>query len=113
MEYFIYRLKDTDNLEPLRFLGSRALKRSNWWPIIPENYEIIYWSSCNDDTPVASALEGIFTKFNVAHPKGFHHYSLSVGDIVVLHGKESGAFFCDSAGWMEIPAFFEFVSADK
>lgn len=112
MEYSIYRLKDTDKLEPLRFLGSRSLKRSDWWPIDPENYERIYKHTCKDVSPICSALEGIFTKFNVAHPADFHHYSLSVGDIVVLHGKESGAYFCDSCCWTEIPAFLESVSAE-
>lgn len=110
MEYSIYRLKDTESLSPLRFLGSASLKGSDWWPVEPENYERIYASSCavHDHTNV---LEAIFAKFNLNPPKNFKHYSLSVGDIVVLNGKKSGAFFCDNIGWTEIPEFFKEVSA--
>lgn len=107
MTYYIYRLKKDESLEHLRFYGSRRLKAAGAWPIVPENYELIYWSTCNNDTPAASALEGIFTKFNVGHPADFTHYSLSVGDIVVLRGKESGTFFCDRIGWLEIPDTFQ------
>lgn len=111
MTYRIYRLKENESAEPIRFMGTSFLKKSGWWPIEPSNYEQI-WQGTHHGAENANILDWVYAKFNIAKPKLFHHYSLSVGDIVVLTGKKSGAFFCDSFGWTEITEFFNISAAE-
>lgn len=111
MKYTIYRLKDNESAEPLRFMGSSFLKKSGWWPIEPSNYEQI-WEGTHHGTENTNILEWVYAKFNIDKPKLFHHYSLSVGDIVVLIDKNKPrAYFCDTFGWTDITAYFKEVDA--
>lgn len=112
MIYLIYRLKDTEENVVRRFMCSEHLKKHEAWPPKPEAYEEIWYGSHHgsDNTQI---LEWVYAKFNIDKPKLFHHYSLSVGDIVTLTDKDNNtrAYFCDSFGWTEIPAFAEYISA--
>lgn len=109
MTYSIYRLKDTEeNAIPL-FMCSSLLKKRNLWPPKPEAYEKIW----EEDLPGQDSvnLEAVYTKFNLHHPEGFHHHSMSVGDIVVTDGKNPGAYFCDDVGFKPLPEFYATVTA--
>lgn len=48
---------------------------------------------------VETALEELFTIFNVRHPKDFHGHSLSVSDIVKI---DDTYYYCDSLGWKKL-----------
>lgn len=109
MKYRIYRLKDTEENVYKRFSGSEYLQRREQWPPKPEDYEMI-WEDTYLDHPAERVLEAVYSKFNLAHPAGFNHHSMSVGDIVVLIGEQDVAYFCDSVGWAELPDFFESVN---
>ena len=53
-----------------------------------------------DDFTICEAL---FTKFNIAHPKGYGAHSLSVSDVVIIfRGDESYIYFCDSIGFKKV-----------
>lgn len=111
MTYRIYRLKDTEENHNSRFMSAEHLKKHDAWPPKPDAYEQIWEGSHHgsDDTRI---LYWVYAKFNIDKPMLFHHYSLSVGDIVVLIDKNGHrAYFCDCFGWTEIPAFCEEVNA--
>lgn len=104
MKYHIYRLTDTMESDELRFMGSDWLNQHQAWPPQPDDYERI-WTGTINEQETAEILEAIYLVFNLHHPKDFHHYSLSIGDIVVLEGDERTTHFCDRTGWTEIPNF--------
>lgn len=111
MTYCIYRLKDTEENTLSRFMSSEHLKKHEAWPPRPDAYEQI-WDGSHHGPDHAQILEWVYAKFNIDKPMLFHHYSLSVGDIVVLIDKDKPrAFFCDSFCWTEIPGFCEEVNA--
>lgn len=50
-------------------------------------------------------LDGIYTMFNLEHPKDFKGHSLSISDIVQIAQteiEEAGYYYCDSFGWKKI-----------
>lgn len=50
-----------------------------------------------------SALEELFTMFNISHPIDYKGRSLSVSDIVELKvGGRSKFYYCDFIGWKKI-----------
>lgn len=52
-------------------------------------------------------LEDIYRRFNIDHPEDFKGHSLSVSDVVVLHGNGADtAYYVDSIGFQELPGFF-------
>lgn len=110
MVYRIYRLKDTEENATIRFMCSEHLKKHEAWPLKLDAYEQI-WEGTHHGPDHPRILEFVYAKFNIAKPMLFHHYSLSVGDIVVLIDKKAHAYFCDCFGWTEVPAFAEYISA--
>ena len=93
MKYTIYRLKDTDTAESMRFMGSDFWKKKGLTPV-PALYEPIYTGEGLTD------LEQIYQAFQGSkRPEDFKNYSLSVSDVVELGGV---AYFCDSIGWREL-----------
>ena len=60
-----------------------------------------------EDGSIMMKLENIYKTFNLHRPEDFKGHSLSVSDVVVLHqeGKDT-AFYVDSIGFEEVPAFF-------
>lgn len=107
MNYAIYRLKDTEGNERRFFMASAYLQMTGSWPPKPDDYEKIYEGNLPDLHPSANVLEWLYAKFNVGRPADFHHYSMSVGDIVILTGtKNPGAHFCDSIGFTAVPEFY-------
>ena len=55
-----------------------------------------------------TSLEDIFRTFNLDRPADFTGHSLSVSDIVVLNrGGDTKAYYCDSAGFVDVPSFLE------
>lgn len=109
MTYTIYRLKDTDENAIISFMGSDLLRQYKHWPPKPEDYEPIWTEDLPDKDSIR--LDFIYARFNITPPADFHHYSMSVGDIVVMDGKNPGAYFCDSIGWKELPDFYAAVTA--
>lgn len=108
MTYRIYRLKDTEENVRARFMGSESLKKYGLWPINPEAYEMI-WEGFHSGFEPERFLDWVYEKFNIDPPRGFKHCSVSVGDIVVLFGRQSGAYICDKIGWTPLPEFFEYA----
>lgn len=93
MTYTIYRLKDTDPAEAMRFMGSDFLKKKGLTPV-PALYEPIYTGEGLAD------LEQIYQAFQGENrPEDFRAYSLSVADVVELGGV---FYFCDSFGWLKL-----------
>ena len=65
-------------------------------------YRKVYSDTCPSDV----ALDEIYTRFNLDRPEDFKGWSLSVGDIILLHQRDgSHAYFVDSIGFEEIPGF--------
>lgn len=88
----------------------------------PKNHDLIFqdlksiYAACQNRVPAeiyepvyhgeirAKALEDIFYIFNVRHPEDYCGRSLSVSDVVEVHGPEesSSFYFCDRFGFEKI-----------
>lgn len=114
MTYRIHRLKEGEKTITYLFMGSASLDKFGFWPPDPDAYEEIWQGTCHG-ADHHRILEQIYAKFNVDKPQLFsaRYHSMSVGDIVVLTGDKSTAYFCDSIGWTELPEFAESVSATE
>lgn len=113
MNYALYRLKDTEGNERHRFMASAYLQITGSWPPKPDAYEKIFQGTVSESRP-NEALEDLYTKFNLYPPEDFHHYSMSVGDIVILTDTENpGAHFCDPIGFTEVPEFYEAIANER
>ena len=67
-----------------------------------EQYRQVYSDTCPPDV----SLDEIYTRFILDRPEDFKGWSLSVGDIILLHQRDgSHAYFVDSIGFEEIPGF--------
>lgn len=106
--FIIYQLPDNDNetLRHIRFLPYNWAKKNN---IIPnyKMYEPIYVGEVDsiktktDD--IIELAEAIYEKFNIDFPKDYIGRSLSVSDVVVIHGR---AFYVDMIGFVELEDFY-------
>ena len=65
---------------------------------IPD-YQTVYTGEINGSDP-QMMLERIYAKFNLDHPADYRGRSLSVSDLVAL--ENTGTYFCDSFGWVQI-----------
>lgn len=75
--------------------------------VYPEDYTLAYECTVDDET----GLEDLYRRFNLSHPSDYRCRSMSVSDIVVVHGSsacEDGSYFCDTIGFRKI----DFVPAD-
>ena len=81
----------------LDWLESRGLS------VDRENYRMVYAMHREP----GETLEDIYRRFNMDHPEDFKGHSLSVSDVVVLHGNGAdAAWYVDSIGFKELPDFF-------
>ena len=113
MKYDIYRLKETEDNAPHRFMSSAYLQLTNSWPPKPDAYEKIYEGTVSASSTM-EALEWVYIKFNLCHPEDFHRHSMSVGDIVILTDTEKpGAHFCEPIGFTEVPEFYAALTDER
>lgn len=98
--YTIYQVKE-ENLPNCGFLSYGMLSKLGQ-NVSKDRYQEVY----SDVLEPGTTLDELFRKFNVDHPADYTGRSLSVSDVVVLHesGKET-AYYCDLAGWQEVPEF--------
>ena len=97
----ILQLKD--EYDDRRFRGLAELDQATL-PIRDEQYSHVYQSTC----PPNTSLDSIFARFNIDRPEDFTGWSLSVGDVILMHSEDGDhAFFVDSFGFSEIEHFFE------
>ena len=66
-----------------------------------DNYTCVYRGAMKDE-----ALEDIYVRFNLKHPKSFRGHSLSVSDVVIIRkdGKEK-AYYVEPIGFKELEGF--------
>lgn len=105
--FTIYQLKSGEELHYHRFEPLERLERLGLF-VDPDNYEKVYTADVPEDGSIMMKLENIYKTFNLHRPEDFKGHSLSVSDVVVLHqeGKDT-AFYVDSIGFEEVPAFFK------
>ena len=77
-----------------KFMDLEFVKEHSIMPKL-EDYKLVWEGEVEDNI----TLDGIFHKFNVAHPEDFKGYSLSMSDIVEMDGK---FFYCDSYSWENV-----------
>ena len=103
--YAILQLRRSDETVYERFASMRELGRMGVEPNI-DHYEVVYVGELTKRGDQTDVLEGLYTKFNIAHPADFKGHSLSVSDIVAL--QVAGVVSChyvDSIGFAELPDF--------
>lgn len=100
--YSIYQLDLSDNTDNLRFMSLDWLE-SRGLSVDRDNYRMVYAMQREP----GETLEDIYRRFNIDHPEDFKGHSLSVSDVVVLHGNGAdAAWYVDSIGFKELPDFF-------
>ena len=100
--YSIYQLDLSDNADNLRFMSLDWLENKGL-SVDRDNYRMVYAMQREP----GETLEGIHRRFNIDHPEDFKGHSLSVSDVVVLHGNGTDtAYYVDSIGFKELPGFF-------
>ena len=98
----IYQLDMSDNADNLRFMSLDWLE-SKGLSVDRDNYRMVYAMQREP----GETLEDIYRRFNIDHPEDFKGHSLSVSDVVVLHGNGAdAAWYVDSIGFKELPDFF-------
>lgn len=107
--FSIYQLRGGDDTRDYRFEPLDRLKERGM-TVDRENYELVYSAPLHD----IETLESIYQRFNIDHPEDFTGHSLSVSDVVVLrHGEQETAHYCDSAGFVEVPEFLQEQAAQR
>ena len=101
--------KDCDMRHDIIFESYDTLKKMEIEPSA-DFYDMI-WSG---ELPAEYGLDDIYTKFNIDHPQDFRGHSLSVSDVVCIRNTgdpeyETKAYYVDSFGFKELPAFAEEV----
>ena len=109
--YRIYQIRDDLSDRHERMFQNLATLQSDGKDVIPDAYSAVYEGSLAGTESRKSAqqvLDGLFEKFNIAHPDDFRGHSMSVSDVVVL--QENGvekAYYVDSLGFKEVPQFLQ------
>ena len=101
--FTIHQLKGGSETRDYRFEPYESLQEAGL-AIDRQNYDLVYTAPLDGKT----TLEDIFRTFNLDRPPDFTGHSLSVSDIVVLNrGGDTKAYYCDSAGFVDVPSFLE------
>lgn len=104
--FAIYQLKDSDEMQDIRFEGLDWLE-SKGRKVEWANYDLVYTAPLTEPGKTGAVLDGLWYRFNNEHPADYHRPSLSVSDIVAI--KQDGVVtchYCDSFGFAELPGFF-------
>ncbi len=104
--FAIYQLKDGVEQRDLRFMNmdwlvSKGLNADRG------NYDLVYTGELAPGQG-ASALDGLWKKFNTNHPADYHRPSMSVSDILAV--KQDGVLschYCDSVRFQQVPDFMQ------
>ena len=109
--YRIYQVRDDLPDRHERMFQNLATLQSDGKDVISDAYSAVYEGNLDGTESGKSAqqvLDGLFEKFNIAHPDDFRGHSMSVSDVVVL--QENGvekAYYVDSLGFKEVPQFLQ------
>ena len=109
--YRIYQIRDDLPDRHERMFQNLATLQSDGKDVISDAYSAVYEGSLDGTESGKTAqqvLDGLFEKFNIAHPDDFRGHSMSVSDVVVL--QENGvekAYYVDSLGFKEVPQFLQ------
>ena len=110
--YRIYQIRNDLPDRHERIFQNLAALRADGKEVIPDAYSTVYEDSLDKDAgsgkSAQEVLDGLFEKFNIAHPDDFRGHSMSVSDVVVL--QENGvekAYYVDSLGFKEVPQFLQ------
>ena len=110
--YKIYQIRNDLPDRHERIFQNLAALRADSKDVIPDAYAAVYEGSLDKDAGIGKSaqevLDGLFEKFNIAHPEDFRGHSMSVSDVVVLqeNGMEK-AYYVDSLGFKEVPQFLQ------
>ena len=109
--YRIYQIRNDLPDRHERMFQNLATLQLDGKDVISDAYSAVYEGSLDGTESGKSAqqvLDGLFEKFNIAHPDDFRGHSMSVSDVVVL--QENGvekAYYVDSLGFKEVPQFLQ------
>ena len=110
--YKIYQIRNDLPDRHERIFQNLAALRADGKEVISDAYSTVYEGSLDKEAGIGKSaqevLNGLFEKFNIAHPDDFRGHSMSVSDVVVL--QENGvekAYYVDSLGFKEVPQFLQ------
>lgn len=99
--FAIYQIKEGSKAEQYRFLGMEYVNKEGL-EVVAADYECVYSGILmkSDD------LDTLYSMFNDLPPADFKAHSMSVSDVVVTNrDHELRAYYVDSFGFTELPAF--------
>ena len=121
INYDIYQLKNDSSLHSIRFANTKFMNIQNIF-IDAGNYNKVYSDAVGNESAAGKkstdeVLKNLYEKFNMRHPADFRGHSLSVSDVVVLHGNSVvTAHFCNSYRFRQISELIQpdvFVNLDS
>ena len=107
IRYEILQLKE--EYKDRRFMGLQELSQTGL-SVSAEQYHRAYSGACSPDVP----LDDIYAMFNHDQPDDFHGWSLSLGDVILLHQADGDhAYFVDIIGFQELKDFLPPQNRDQ
>lgn len=105
--YAILQLNRTSEVAREIFLSLDALHRKGLEPK-EDHYEVVYLAPLPPFHNLDDMLEGLYTKFNIAHPVEYRGHSLSVSDVIALRQNGVMSFhYVDSVGFQKLHDFIK------
>lgn len=99
MKITIYQMITEPKNTHLMFRDLQSVLAASDNRIPAECYECVYDGELN-----ITNLEEAYYIFNMAHPEGYRGRSMSISDVVEVHGSDSGSsfYYCDTFGFKRI-----------
>ncbi|MCF8568157.1 YodL domain-containing protein [Alicyclobacillus tolerans] len=97
MNYSLYQVK-LEFRRDFAFMGLQERQKLHGPDLNLSVYHVTYEGTLpfGDEKEI---LHTLYEMFNMRHPKDFHSYSLSSGDLVQFDGQ---FWYCDSIGWTQV-----------
>lgn len=101
MKEYRYEIFHTNADQEFSFMGWRIAKRHGW---SFDFYQSV-WNGKEEAKDDMDLLNYLYELFNERRPNEFSGHSLSVSDIILVHGEHGAKpvyYYCDSFGWVDI-----------
>lgn len=103
--YRIYQIKSGEEYHYARFSSFESNIEHNI-QLNKDDYDLVYEGNLSDinGSSIEDKLSKTYEIFNLNHPEDFRGHSLSVSDVITL--DDTNAYYVDSFGFKDFPAFF-------
>ena len=103
MKEYKYEIFQTNAEQEFSFMEWRIATRHGW----SFDFYRSVWNGKEEARDDMDLVNYLYEVFNERRPYGFKRHSLSVGDVIMVHGIDDidpTYYYCDSFGWQDITA---------